>query len=116
MSKEWSEVPLGDIFELDLDAVAVDPSVSYDMTGVLSFGRGLFEKPPVSGADTSYKKFFRLNAGQIVLSQLFGWEGGIAPVLPGYEGRFVSSQFPTFRPKENLDLGFARWLVRNPNL
>ena len=86
------------------------------MAGVLSFGRGLFEKAPVNGVDTSYKTFFRLQAGQIVLSQLFGWEGAIAPVTPEFAGRFVSSQFPTFRPKPNLDPAFARWIIRNSKL
>ena len=51
-----------------------------------------------------------------MVSQLFGWEGAIAPVTSEYEGSYVSSQFPTFRPKSNLDPGFARWLVRNPNV
>ena len=54
--------------------------------------------------------------GRLVVSQLFGWEGAIAPVTSGFEGFFVSSQFPTFRPKANLDTGFARWLVRNPKV
>lgn len=112
----WTEISLGEVFELDLDSVPVDPSVSYDMVGVLSYGRGLFGKPPVSGAETSYKIFYRLNSGQIVLSQLFGWEGAIAPVTPDFEGRYVSSQFPTFRPKTNLDYGFARWLIRNSDI
>jgi type I restriction enzyme S subunit len=116
VKKGWTTVALGEVFQLDLDSVPVDPSVTYEMAGVLSYGRGLFEKPPVSGAATSYKTFYRLKAGQIVLSQLFGWEGAIAPVSPECEGRFVSSQFPTFRPNSNLDAGFARWLIRNPQL
>jgi len=116
MKKGWKIVTLGEVFALDLDAVPVSPSGAYAMAGVLSFGRGLFEKAPVHGVDTSYKTFFRLQAGQIVLSQLFGWEGAIAPVTPDFAGRFVSSQFPTFRPKPNLAPAFARWLIRNPQL
>ena len=116
MKKGWRIVTLGEVFDLDLDAVPVSPSGEYAMAGVLSFGRGLFEKTPVHGVDTSYKTFFRLQAGQIVLSQLFGWEGAIAPVTPEFAGRFVSSQFPTFRPKPNLDPAFARWIIRNSKL
>jgi type I restriction enzyme, S subunit len=116
MKKGWTKVAFGDVFDLDLDAVSVDASAEYQMVGVLSYGRGLFSKPPVGGADTSYKTFFRLHSGQLVVSQLFGWEGAIAPVTSEFEGSYVSSQFPTFRPKANLDAGFARWLVRNPTV
>jgi type I restriction enzyme, S subunit len=116
MKKGWVEVNFGDILDLDLDAVVVNPIEKYDMAGVLSYGKGLFMKPPVSGADTSYKTFFRLNDGQIVLSQLFGWEGAIALVEQEFSGRFVSSQFPTFKPKANLDLQFAKWIFRFPQV
>ena len=116
MTAGWTKAAFGEVFDLDLDAVDVDASASYQMVGVLSYGRGLFGKPSVGGADTSYKTFYRLHSGQLVVSQLFGWEGAIAPVTSEYEGSYVSSQFPTFRPKSNLDPGFARWLVRNPNV
>jgi len=116
MKKGWSKVAFGDLFDLDLDSVTVDASASYQMVGVLSYGRGLFGKSPVGGADTSYKTFYRLHSGQLVVSQLFGWEGAIAPVTSEFDGAYVSSQFPTFRSKANLDAGFARWLVRNPSV
>jgi type I restriction enzyme S subunit len=116
MKEGWDKVAFGEVFELDLDAVDVDASASYPMVGVLSYGRGLFGRPSVSGADTSYRTFYRLHADQLVVSQLFGWEGAIAPVTTDFAGWFVSSQFPTFRPKARLDTGFARWLVRNPNV
>jgi type I restriction enzyme S subunit len=116
MNNGWTKVTFGEVFDLDLDAVSVDASAEYQMVGVLSYGRGLFGKPSVGGADTSYKTFYRLHSGQHVVSQLFGWEGAIAPVTSEFDGSYVSSQFPTFRPKANLDAGFARWLVRNPNV
>lgn len=116
MKNGWTKVAFGDVFDLDLDTVNVDVSAAYQMVGVLSYGRGLFRKPPVGGADTSYKTFYRLHSGQLVVSQLFGWEGAIAPVATEFEGSYVSSQFPTFRPKKNLDAGIARWLVRNPSV
>jgi len=112
----WREVALNEIFELDLYSIAVDPSESYDMVGVLSYGKGLFVKPPVNGTETSYKKFYRLNVGQFVLSQLFGWEGAIAYVEKEFSGKFVSSQFPTFRSKVGVDVRFAKWILRRPEL
>jgi len=109
----WERVTFGDVFELDLDTVVVDASATYQMAGVLSYGRGLFGKPSVAGADVSYKYFYRLHPGQIVVSQLFGWEGALATVDHDFAGKFVSSQFPTFRPKSHVDAGFARWLIQD---
>lgn len=98
----WRLVPVGEFVELDLDATAVKDTAEYPMAGVLSFGRGLFPKEPVSGGETSYSKYYRLHKNQIVLSRLFGWEGAIALVTEEFEGRFVSTEFPTFSVTEDL--------------
>ncbi|MCK9424826.1 MAG: restriction endonuclease subunit S [Ignavibacteriaceae bacterium] len=66
------------------------------MVGVYSFGRGLFEKEVVTGINTSYNNFYQLKSDHIVMSQLFGWEGAIALSSDHFEGKFLSSQFPTF--------------------
>ena len=46
MSK-WPTAKLGEALRLDLDRVTVDAATSYPMIGVLSFGRGLFEREPI---------------------------------------------------------------------
>lgn len=92
----YPRVPLNTVLTLDRDAVRVDPSATYHMVGVRSFGRGLFPRPPIQGAATTYAHFFRLRTEQVVLSRLFGWEGAVALVPPEFEGWFVSSEFPTF--------------------
>ena len=91
-----SSAPLSTVLTLDRDAVPVDPSATYDTIGVRSFGRGLFARPAIQGATTSYAHFFRLRTDQVVLSRLFGWEGAVALVPPEFDGWFVSSEFPTF--------------------
>jgi type I restriction enzyme S subunit len=48
-----------------------------------------------------------------VLSQLKGWEGGIAVVDKDNAGRFLSTQFPTFRCDENRALiGYVGWFLK----
>lgn len=101
LRRGWRLVPVGEFVDLDLDEVRVSDDGTYPMVGVFSFGRGLFAKDSVSGSDTSYTKYYRLHPGQIVLSRLFGWEGAIALVTDEFEGRFVSTEFPTFRVDEN---------------
>lgn len=112
----WPNVHLGSLLHLDLDRVSVDASVTYPMVGVYSFGRGLFQREPVSGANTSYRQFYRLKSHHIVMSQLFGWEGALALSSEDFAGRFVSPQFPTFQCDEGkLDRHFLGWLMRRPS-
>jgi type I restriction enzyme, S subunit len=113
MSKAWPRVKLGDVLSLDLNKVAIDPSRSYPMVGVLSFGRGLFEREPIDNGNTSYKHFLRLRKNHFVMSQLFGWEGALAISDEEFDGKFVSPQFPTFVCDERrLNLSYLGWCVR----
>ena len=107
-------VALRDVLSLDRDEVAIDPSATYRTAGVRSFGRGLFARPAISGAGTSYSMYYRLRKDQVVFSRLFAWEGAVALVPPQFDGWFVSSEFPTFTVDRALAtpafLGhFARW-------
>ncbi|TJV92319.1 MAG: restriction endonuclease subunit S, partial [Mesorhizobium sp.] len=107
---------LGDVTRLDLNREPIDPSKSYPMVGVLSFGRGLFDREPIENGNTSYKHFLRLKPDHIVMSQLFGWEGALALSDNRFAGKYVSPQFPTFLSNESrLDRNFLGWLMRRPS-
>jgi len=97
MRPGWTEVRLGEVLNVDIDAVPVDPTQIYPFAGVYGFGRGLFRRDPVAGTDTTYSHFHRLHENQVVMSQPKGWEGAITVVPKEFEGRFLSSVFPTFR-------------------
>lgn len=106
-------IELREVIHLDLEKVPVDPLGVYDMVGVLSYGKGLFEREPVNGNNTSYKYFHRLKPDQLVMSQLFGWEGAIALSSERFAGKFVSPQFPTFTCDGTvLHLPYLGWAVR----
>ena len=115
MKTKWATVRLGEVIMLDLDRVPIDVNMSYPMVGVLSFGRGLFERGPIENGNTSYKDFNRLKADHIVLSQLFGWEGALALSADSFAGKYLSPQFATFLcEKAKLDRQFLGWLMRRP--
>lgn len=113
----YPRAELGEVLELDLDQVDVDPTATYQMAGIYSFGRGLFVRAPLSGSDTSYKKLTRLSEGQFVYSRLFGWEGAVAVVDRQFDGFFLSHEFPTFRvdPARALP-GYLAHIARWPEL
>lgn len=115
MSVAWPQVLLGEVLKLNLDRVPIDASATYEMVGVYSFGRGLFDREPVNGNNTSYKQFYRLAADHIVMSQLFGWEGALAISSDDFAGKYVSPQFPTFKVVSGvLDRKFLGWCMRQP--
>ena len=115
MSDKWPKVRLGDVLRLDLDRVPVAAAASYPMVGVLSFGRGLFDREPVVNGKTSYRIFYRLKAQHVVLSQLFGWEGALALSSSKFAGKFLSPQFPTFLCDDSkLSREYLGWLIRRP--
>ncbi len=88
---------LGQILRLDEDTTGVLPTGVYPQVGVRSFGGGLFPKPPLTGAETTYTKFNTLYAGAVVLSQVKGWEGAVAVCPAELSGRFVSPEYRTLR-------------------
>jgi type I restriction enzyme S subunit len=115
MNKKWPMVKLGRVLRLDLDRVPVDGNKSYPMVGVLSFGRGLFNRDPIENGKTSYRFFYRLKANHIVMSQLFGWEGALALSSEKFAGKYLSPQFPTFITDETkLHREFLGWFIRRP--
>ena len=111
----WPMVRLGDVLEESVDAVPVDPSKTYPISGVYSFGRGLFPRPPLAGNQTTYKVFHRLHTDDLVMSQLKAWEGAIARVTPEFDGWYLSPQFVTFRAK-NANPRYAEWFCKQPSV
>lgn len=90
-------VALSDVIELYEESVAIESDMSYPQVGVRSFGAGLFAKPAITGAETTYRSFNRLYKDAFVLSQVKGWEGAIALTPPELVGMHASPEYRTFR-------------------
>jgi len=117
MDSDYPLCPLSDVMRLANDPVTVDTSQSYEMAGVYSFGRGLFTREPLPGAETTYKALNRLHTDSLVLSQLKGWEGALALVTPPFEGRFLSPVFSTFTTDASrLDAKYLSWYCKQANV
>lgn len=112
----WEEVTLGSVMVQSNDKVRVTPDGVYPNLGILSYGRGVFEKPDIVGSQTSASVLNRVRHGQFIYSRLFAFEGAYAYVPAEFDGRFVSNEFPAFDP--NPDRLDARWLaifMRSPS-
>lgn len=73
----------------------IEPDESYPELGIRSFGKGTFQKPAISGLDLGNKRLFRIEAGDLLFSNVFAWEGAIAIARPEDAGRFGSHRFMT---------------------
>lgn len=87
---------------------AIDLNGSYPELGIRSFGKGTFHKPPLSGGDVGTKRLYRIEAGDLLFSNIFAWEGAIAIAQPADAGRFGSHRFITCQA--NLELTTAEFL------
>jgi type I restriction enzyme, S subunit len=90
------ERPLGDVLQPALADTAVDPDDTYQIAGVYSFGRGLFQRGRINGNETSYTRLNRLESGRLVMSRLKAFEGALSVIPSEFDGWFLSPEFPTF--------------------
>ena len=92
----WKRVRLGQVMAQVSSPVTVDAITSYPNLGIYSFGRGLFQKEPISGSATSAPTLYRVHSGQFIYSRLFAFEGAYGVVTADFDGYFVSGEYPTF--------------------
>jgi type I restriction enzyme, S subunit len=107
-------VCVGEVLALQRRAVAVELDDKYEEIGVRSFGRGIFHKEPASGVDLGSKRVFRIEPGDLVISNVFAWEGAIAIASENERGKVGSHRFMTFVPVDSrIDTSWASWFFRS---
>lgn len=93
---KWPMVPLGEVITQVRTATQVYAEQEYPNFGIYSFGRGLFAKPPISGATTSARSLYQVQAGQFIYSRLFAFEGAYGLVSHEFDGSYISNEYPHF--------------------
>ena len=94
MKVEWK--PVKELFTLQRRSVAPEPDAEYQEIGVRSFGKGLFIKEPVSGLDLGNKRVFQIDDGDLIVSNVFAWEGAVGLAGPDHDGLIGSHRFMTW--------------------
>ncbi len=103
-------VRVGDVLRLERTQVDPDASTEYVAIGVRSFGKGLFHYEPTSGGQLGKLRFFRVNPGRLVVSNIKAWEGAVAVSTAADNGCIASSRFLTYAPVDRkVDVRWARW-------
>jgi type I restriction enzyme S subunit len=88
--------PMSGLVELRPLDTEVRPDKPYHFAGVYCFGRGVFSGSVKSGAEFSYQRLTRLQAGNFVYPKLMAWEGAVGIVPANCDGLYVSPEFPVF--------------------
>lgn len=115
MSVEW--VRFGDVMELQRRRVEPELDRSYREVGVRSFGKGLFIKEPRLGSAIGDKKVYGVEPGDLVVSNVFAWEGAVAVAGNDAEGTIGSHRFMTWTPSKGIEVGYlAHFLASDAGL
>lgn len=101
-------VPIGSLLELQRRAVEVQPDASYQEIGVRSFGKGLFIKDALIGAELGGKRVFYVKAGDFIVSNVFAWEGAVGVAASEHDGLIGSHRFMTWTPRGDVSVDYLR--------
>lgn len=96
MSHSWPLVRLGDVLTLQRRWLVPELDRQYVEIGVRSFGRGIFHKAPVTGAELGNKRVLRIEPGDLVLMNVFAWEGAVAVASQAEAGMIGSHRYATY--------------------
>ncbi len=75
---------------------------SFTPVGLYNRGRGLFKKPETPGDELGDSDFFWIEAGDLIISGQFAWEGAVALVDDDAHGCIASHRYPILRGTTGL--------------
>jgi len=101
-------VSIASLLELQRRAVEVVTDTVYQEIGVRSFGKGLFIKEPIVGAELGDKRVFEIRAGDFIVSNVFAWEGAVGVAGPEHDGMIGSHRFMTWTPRDDVNVEYLR--------
>jgi type I restriction enzyme S subunit len=105
-------VRVGEVLALQRREVTIDPMKEYRLIGIYSFGKGIFHRSPKVGSELGDYRFFAVEPGGLVLSNIQAWEGAIAHATKVNAGTIGTHRFLTYVPiAGRIDTNWARWFL-----
>jgi type I restriction enzyme M protein len=100
---EFDDVVLSELLEEVSDREAVADESDYRLVGVHWWGRGTFIREEKKGRDIKGKSLYRISEGWLIYNRLFAFRGSFAVVPDLHTGCYVSSEFPTYIAKPDVE-------------
>lgn len=92
------QVRVGDVLRPNRRWIKADHSAEYVAIGVRAFGRGIFHYDPVPGSDLGKLRFFEVQPGSLMVSNIKAWEGAVDVSGSSEEGTVASNRFLSYEP------------------
>lgn len=101
---------VGEVLALQRREVTIDPTSEYWLIGIYSFGKGILHRDPKPGAELGDYRFFAIEPGDLVLSNIQAWEGAIGFASQVDAGTIGTHRFLSYVPIDGrIDANWARW-------
>ena len=92
----WPMVPLGDVLTQNKEYIDAPEAKSYPKLSVKLYGKGVTLDTPTDGTSLKMRRHQLANAGQVILSEIWGKKGAIGFVPQEGEGALCTSHFFLF--------------------
>jgi type I restriction enzyme S subunit len=94
--------PMSEVAPIVRRPVEIELEGEYPELGVRSFGKGVFHKPTLVGADLDWQKLYRVHSDDLVISNIKAWEGAIAVAGEKDHNRVGSHRYITCVPEDGV--------------
>ena len=91
--KDVEYKPMAEVAPIIRRPVKISPNEKYPELGIRCFGNGTFHKPSLSSIEVGTKKLFQIKTDDLLFSNVFAWEGGIAVAKEDDNDRYGSHRF-----------------------
>lgn len=81
--------------------------------GLYNRGRGMFKKPAADEEGMGASEFFFVEAGDLILSGQFAWEGAVALATESEAGCVVSHRYPVYRGRSGINTAYLLGMFRS---
>lgn len=88
---EW--LPMKLVAPIIRREVNINEDALYPELGIRCFGKGAFHKPAITGLEVGTKTLYQIKKSDLVFSNVFAWEGGIAVAKEDDNDRYGSHRF-----------------------
>jgi type I restriction enzyme S subunit len=106
-------VRLSDLLTLERIVVDVEPELDYIQIGIRSFGNGIFHRDRMPGSELSKLRYFEVQPGRLIVSNIMAWEGAIAISTEADRGCVGSSRFLCFAPSCDVNIRYLNYYFQS---